>query len=273
MPTFAANLSLMFTEWEFLDRFAVAADHGFQAVEFQFAHAHSPEEIAKRLENARQTLVLFNAPPGDFAAGDRGLAALPDRFDEFRATIAQAKIFAEHANAKAVHVMAGVADSANPVARAAYIHALRYAVERLDGLDVLIEPLNPRDSPGYFLSDFGVAAGLIGELQMPELKLQYDIYHRQILHGDVLTSIAALMPIIGHVQIAAAPGRGEPGTGETNDRLILGRLDALGYRGYVGCEYKPVDGTITGLSWLDYWRRPSEEGAFGLKSTWRDRLG
>jgi hydroxypyruvate isomerase len=272
MPSFAANLSLMFTEWEFLDRFQAAADHGFSAVEFQFAHEHSPEAISKRVEDARQTLVLFNAPPGDHAAGDRGLAALPDRFDEFRASIAQAKIFAGHANAKAVHVMAGLADPRDPAARAAYADALRYAVDHLDGLDVLIEPLNPRDTPGYFLNDFDVAAQLIEELKRPELKLQYDIYHRQILHGDVTTSLAALMPIIGHVQIAAAPGRGEPGTGETNDRFILGRLDALGYRGYVGCEYKPVKGTVAGLDWLDYWRRARTDGAFGLKSTWRDRL-
>lgn len=272
MPQFAANLSTMFTEWDFLDRFAAAADQGFDAVEFQFAGEHEPDAIRQRLESARQTLVLFNAPPGDFAAGDRGLAALPDRSDEFRASIASAMILAEHANARAVHVMAGRANPADPAAQSAYRDALKFAVERLDGHDVLIEPLNPRDTPGYFLNSFDLAAAIIAELGLPQLKLQYDIYHRQILHGDVLPSLAKLMPIIGHVQIAATPGRGEPGTGELNDRLILGRLAALGYQGYVGCEYKPVRGTVAGLTWLDYWRRPQDQGAFGLKSTWRDRL-
>jgi hydroxypyruvate isomerase len=272
MPKFAANLSTMFVEWDFLDRFEAASDHGFQAVEFQFAHEHAPEAIQSRLEKTRQTLVMFNAPPGDYAAGERGLAALAERFDDFRASIAQAKIFAEHLDVKAVHVMAGAADPADPAAREAYANALRYAAERLEGLDVLIEPLNPRDAPGYFLADFNFAARLIGDLKLPNLKLQYDIYHRQMLHGDVLASLAELMPLIGHVQIAAAPGRAEPGTGELDDRLILDRLDALGYRGYVGCEYKPAQGTAAGLNWLDYWRRPREDGALGLKSTWRDRL-
>ena len=271
MPQFAANLSTMFTEWDFLDRFDAAAEQGFQAVEFQFAHEHSPEAVQRRLDAARQTLVLFNAPPGDFAAGDRGLAALPDRFDEFRASIAQAMIFAEHTNAKAVHVMAGVADPADPAAQAAYTQALSFALERLDGVEVFIEPLNPRDNPGYFLSDFDRAAAFIAELGHPRLKLQFDIYHRQLMRGDVIGGLTELMPIIGHIQIAAAPGRGEPGTGETNDQLILGRLDALGYRGYVGCEYKPLKGSVAGLGWLDYWRRPPE-AAFGLVSTWRDRL-
>ncbi len=267
MPKFAANLSTLFTEWAFLDRFEIAADHGFQAVEFQFAGDHAPDAIRKRLDKTRQTLVLFNAP-----APERGLAALPGRFDEFRATIAEAMILAEHLGVKAVHVMAGNADPADPAARAAYVQALRYAAERLDGIDVTIEPLNPRDAPGYFLRDFDFAAALIGELGLPNLKLQYDIYHRQILHGDVLPSLAALMPVIGHIQIAATPGRGEPGTGELDDRLVLGRLDALGYSGYVGCEYKPARGTVAGLSWLDPLRRQRSDSSFALKSTWRDRL-
>jgi hydroxypyruvate isomerase len=271
MLQFCANLTTMFTEWDFLDRFSVAADQGFQAVEFQFADNHSPDAIGRRLESAHQTLVLFNAPAGDLAGGERGFAALPERAADFRASIAQAMIFAEHVGAKAVHIMAGVADPADPEAQRAYRESLRFAVERLDGVDVLIEPLNRRDNPGYFLADFGLAADIIAELGLPRLKLQYDIYHRQILHGDVTKSLADLKPIIGHVQIAASPGRGEPGTGELNDYMVLSRLEAIGYAGYVGCEYRPVKGTIAGLGWLDPWRRPRDDSS-SLVSTWRERL-
>ena len=269
MPLFAANLSLMFTEWDFLDRFSAAADHGFKAVEVQFPYDHPPEAIQKRLESARVELVLINAPPGDYAAGDRGFAAVPDRADRFRASLAQAMIYAEHANARKVHVMAGIADPNDPAAQRAFRDALRLAVERLDGVEVLIEPINRRDIPGYFLSSFDLAAKIIAELKLPSLKLLYDIYHRQILHGDVLTSLAALMPIIGHVQIASVPGRHEPGSGELNDDMVLARLDSLGYRGYVGCEYRPAKGTLAGLTWLTNLRR---RGDGGLRSAWRDRL-
>jgi 2-dehydrotetronate isomerase len=271
MPQFAANISLMFTEWPFLDRFAAAAEHGFQAVELQFLYEYSAETIAKRLEDAGLTLALFNAPPGDLAAGDRGLAALPDRFPEFRQQIAQARLYAAATGARRVHVMAGVADPTDPKARDAYKNALRHAVETLDDLEVLIEPLNLRDNPGYFLASFDFAAEIIAELGLPRLKLQYDIYHRQILHGDVLTNLEALLPIIGHVQIAAVPDRHEPGTGELDDERVLRRLDALGYRGYVGCEYRPAQGTVAGLGWLDQWRK-ARDADVALKSTWRERL-
>lgn len=268
MPLFAANLSTMFHEWGFLDRFAAAADHGFQAVEFQFPYDYSPDAISERLERARLTLALMNAPPGDAAAGERGLAALPDRVEAFRASIAQAKLYADQTGAKAVHVMAGLASAADPAAMAAYKDLLRFAVERLDPVPVMIEPLNPRDAAGYFLNDFGTAARVICEV--PGVKLQFDVYHRQILHGDVLTGLAELMPIIGHVQIASVPARAEPGTGELNDELVLDRLAALGYRGFVGCEYKPARGTLAGLGWLAAMRR--REGEPVLKSTWRERL-
>jgi len=272
MPQFAANISLMFTEWPFLDRFSAAAEHGFQAVEFQFPYEYSAETIARRLEAAGLALALFNAPPGDLAAGDRGLAALPDRFPEFRRQIAQARLYAAATGARRVHVMAGVADATDGKAREAYKNALRHAVETLVDVDVLIEPLNLRDNPGYFLASFDFAAEIIAELGLPRLKLQYDIYHRQILHGDVLTNLEALLPIVGHVQIASVPDRHEPGAGELDDERVLRRLDALGYQGYVGCEYRPAQGTIAGLAWLEAWRR-GREGDIVLKSTWRDRLG
>ncbi len=244
---------------------------GFQAVEFQFPYEYSAEAIAKRIEDAGLTLALFNAPPGDLAAGDRGLAALPDRFPEFRQQIAQARLYAAATGAKRVHVMAGVADAKNGKAREAYKKALRHAVETLVDVEVLIEPLNLRDNPGYFLSNFDVAAQIIAELNLPRLRLQYDIYHRQILHGDVLTNLETLLPIIGHVQIASVPARHEPGTGELDDALVLRRLEALGYQGYVGCEYRPAQGTVAGLGWLEEWRK-AHEGEIALKSTWRERL-
>ena len=269
MPRFAANLSLMFTEWDFLDRFAVAADHGFRGVELQFPYDYEPEAIRQRLEAARLELVLINAPPGDFAAGDRGLAALPDRFDEFRASMARAMIYAEHLSPKGVHVMAGIAPARDPKARAAYLAALAYAADRLDGFDVLIEPINGRDMPGYFLNDFDAAAAIIAELGRPQVKLQFDIYHRQILHGDVLSGLQALMPIVGHIQIASVPTRAEPNSGELNDDRVLGRLDALGYSGYVGCEYRPAKSTVAGLEWLSQWRRRAE-GEPMFRSTWRE---
>jgi len=272
MPQFAANISLMFTEWPFLDRFAVAAEHGFQAVEVQFPYEYSAETIAGRLEAAGLTLALLNAPPGDLPAGERGLAALPDRFPEFRQQIAQARLYATVTGARRVHVMAGVADAADGKAREAFKNGLRHAVETLVDVDVLIEPLNLRDNPGYFLASFDLAAQIIAELGLPRLKLQYDVYHRQILHGDVLTSLEALLPIVGHVQIAAVPGRHEPGTGELDDERVLRRLDALGYQGYVGCEYRPAQGTVAGLAWVDAWRK-ARDGDVALKSTWRERLG
>ena len=271
MPQFAANLTTMFTEWDFLDRFAAAADHGFQAVELQFPHDYSPEAIARRLGAAHLPLVLINAPPGDPGRGERGLAALPDRASDFRISIAEARIYAQATGAAKVHVMAGRASPGDANARAAYLEALRFALEELPGCEVLIEPLNPRDAPGYFLASFEAAAGVIAEIGSPRLKLQYDIYHRQILHGDVLTSLAELMPIVGHVQIASVPGRHEPCSGELDDARIFDRLDALGYAGFVGCEYHPARGTSAGLGWLDRWRK-RRGSEVRLQSTWRERL-
>jgi hydroxypyruvate isomerase len=268
MPQFAANLSFLFTEWAFLDRFAAAADAGFRAVEFQFPYPFPPDEIARRLASNHLTPALFNFPPGDFAAGDRGLAALPERAAEFRASVALALKYVETIGAPRLHLMSGVADPGDPAARAAYADSLRHAVDVLGprGVDVLIEPLNTRDNPGYFMRDFRLAAALIGELALPRLKLQFDIYHRQILHGDVLIGLEAMLPMIGHVQIASVPDRHEPGTGELNDDLVLRRLDALGYAGFVGCEYRPAGSTPAGLGWFDAWRKRMEGGG-GLKST------
>ena len=257
MPKFAANLTMMFNEWEFLDRFAAAADAGFRAVEFLFPYAWEPDEIAKRLASHSLTQALFNLPPGAWEAGERGLAALPERAADFRNSVATALRYAAATGVERLHVMSGNADSNDPKARSAYEDSLRYAVDKIgaEGLDVVIEPINRRDMPAFFLNDFGYAAELIGRLGLPRLKLQYDIYHRQILHGDVVKSLEAMMPIIGHVQIASVPARNEPGTGELNDDFVFRRLDDLGYAGFVGCEYRPAGKTLDGLSWWTA-RRP-----------------
>ena len=251
MPQFAANLTMMFTEVPFLDRFAAAAAAGFTAVEYLFPYDFPAAAIAERLATHGLTQALFNLPPGDWAAGDRGLAALPARAEEFRASIATALAYARATGVGRVHAMSGLADRADPAAVRAYGDALARLCDAAgaEGLDVLIEPINPRDMPGYFLDDFDFAADLIAALDLPNLKLQFDIYHRQILHGDVLTGLRRMLPITGHVQIASVPGRHEPGTGELDDIRVLRALDALGYTGFVGCEYRPAGETTAGLGW------------------------
>lgn len=251
MPKFAANLSMMFNEWEFLDRFEAAADAGFAAVEYLFPYACDRDEIGGRLQRFGLTQALFNLPPGDWTAGERGLAALPGRSEEFRASVATALDYAATTGVKRLHVMSGIADRNAPQAVAHYLDALRFACDAAGprGIDILIEPINARDMPGYFLNDFNFAAGIIAELGLPNLKLQFDIYHRQIIHGDVMKGLDALMPIIAHVQIASVPMRNEPGTGELDDRRVLNHLDTLGYAGYVGCEYRPAGATLDGLKW------------------------
>jgi hydroxypyruvate isomerase len=252
MPRFAANLTMMFNETGFLDRFAAAAAAGFKAVEFLFPYEFDPDVIRSQLEAAGLTQALFNLPPGDWAAGERGLAALPGREAEFRQSVETALRYASATGVGRLHVMSGLADRSDAKARNTYRAALALACDKAGeaGLDVLIEPINPRDMPGYFLSDFNFAADLIASMGKPNLKLQFDIYHRQIIHGDVIRGLRELMPIIGHVQIASVPLRHEPGTGELDDVRVLRELDALGYGGYVGCEYRPAGETAAGLGWL-----------------------
>ncbi|GLK81012.1 2-oxo-tetronate isomerase [Methylopila turkensis] len=252
MPRFAANLTMMFNERPFLDRFAAAADAGFTAVEFLFPYDHAPDVVAAKLQAADLTQALFNMPPGDWAAGERGIAALPGREAEFDAGVDTAMAYAEATGVKRLHMMAGLVPADDPAANAAYRRAVRVAAEKLaeKGVDLLLEPINGRDMLGYFLNDFGKAAEIIAELNLPNVKLQYDVYHRQILHGDVLVSLEAMLPIVGHVQIASVPKRNEPNTGELNDSAIFAALDRLGYDGFVGCEYRPAGVTEDGLGWL-----------------------
>jgi hydroxypyruvate isomerase len=250
MPNFAANLSWMFQEWPFLDRFAAAADAGFSAVEYLFPYDHKPDEIAKRLSAAGQRLVLFNLPPGDLAGGERGLVALPERQQDFRGSVETALHYALATGAPRLHLMAS--NASGDVALAAYKDGLRFACDAAGrhGIDIMIEPLNRRDAPLYLLNDFGLAEKIIAELNLPNLKLQFDIYHRQIIHGDVMRGLEALLPITGHIQIASVPARQEPASGELDDLRIFKTLERLNYKGFVGCEYKPADGTLAGLGWL-----------------------
>ncbi|PWR22174.1 2-oxo-tetronate isomerase [Zavarzinia compransoris] len=252
MPRFAANLSLMFTEWPFLDRFAAAADAGFSAVEYLFPYDHPAAAIAARLARHGLTQALFNLPPGDWAAGERGLAALPGRLTEIGRGVDLALSYAAATGARRLHLMAGIADRADPAAVSAYRAAVGHVAERLAaaGIELLLEPINRRSMPGYFLDDFPYAEALIADLGLPNLRLQFDIFHRQILHGDVTAALRRLLPVIGHIQVAGVPERHEPDSGELRDGHIFRLLDDIGYGGFVGCEYVPRAGTLAGLGWF-----------------------
>lgn len=256
MPTFAANLSMMFNEHDFLDRFAAAKVAGFSAVEFLFPYEFPPEAIGRRLQDNGLTQALFNFPPGDWNAGERGIASLAGREAEFAASIDQVKPYIAATGVRRLHLMAGKADKRDAAALSRYKAAIRLACAELApmGIDVLLEPLNTRDNPGYFLDDFDFAADLITELALPNLKLQFDIYHCQILHGDVTMRLRKYFPLIGHVQVASTPSRNEPGSEELNDSFLFAELDRLGYAGYVGCEYRPQGNTVAGLGWFAPYR-------------------
>ena len=260
MPRFAANLSMMFTEWSFLDRFDAAAQAGFTAVEYLFPYEHPADAIADRLSRNGLTQALFNLPPGDWAAGERGLAALPERFDELRTGVDTALRYAAATKVRRLHLMAGNADRHDPQALAAYSRSVAFAAERAGaaGLDLLLEPINARNMPGYFLNDFAFTENLIRELALPNLKLQFDIYHRQILHGDVTMALRAMLPVIGHIQIASIPSRHEPDGEELSYPFLFAELDRIGYDGYVGCEYIPRAGTLQGLDWFAPYAVPAD---------------
>jgi hydroxypyruvate isomerase len=252
MPRFAANLTMMFNEVPFLDRFEAAAQAGFTAVEFLFPYDHPPQEIGARLRANGLTQALFNLPPGNWDAGEKGFAALPDRFADLQASLKTALPYVEATGVKRVHLMAGIADRREPRAVEAFYKSVAWAAEFFapHGLDVVIEPINPRNVPGYFLNDFGFAADLIREQKIPNLKLQFDIYHCQIIHGDVTMRLRDMMPIIGHTQIASIPSRHEPDGEELNYPYVFAELDRLAYGGFVGCEYNPRGKTTDGLAWF-----------------------
>ncbi|WP_326542174.1 2-oxo-tetronate isomerase [Pseudorhodoferax sp.] len=256
MPRFAANLSMMYAEFDFLDRFAAAAQDGFTGVEFLFPYAFAADELAARLRGAGLSQVLFNAPPGNFEAGERGIAALPGREAEFRSGFAQALAYAEALQCPRLHVMAGLVgpDADRARVQDTYCANLSWAAAqaRAAGRTVLIEPINGRDMPGYFLQRQDQAHAVVETVADAALAVQMDLYHCQIVEGDLESKLRRYLPTgrVGHIQIAGVPARHEPDTGELNYPHLFAVLDELDYPGWIGCEYRPAAGTRAGLGWL-----------------------
>lgn len=254
MPRFAANLSMMYNEVPFLDRFAAAARDGFEAVEYLFPYEHTPEEIATRLRDNGLVQALFNLPPGNWAQGERGMACHPGREAEFAATVQAALPYALATGCRKLHAMAGLvpAGVSAQAARAIYVANLRTAARALapHGITLLIEPINTRDMPGYFLNYQQQAHDIAAEVGEANLKVQMDFYHCQIMEGDLARRLQKHFNGVGHVQIAGVPDRHEPDQGEVNHPYLFEQLDALGYDGYIGCEYRPAGQTSAGLAWV-----------------------
>jgi 2-dehydrotetronate isomerase len=250
MPRFAANLSFMFNEVPFLDRFEAAAKCGFKGVEFLFPYEWPAAEIAARLKAHGLTQALFNLPPGDWTKGERGLAAMPGRETEFTSAVRQALIYAEALGCRRVHAMPGLRH--HGAQRATYISNLKKAATMAAdaGVDIIIEPINTRDIPGFFLNTTAEARAVIHEVGAANIGLQFDLYHRQIQEGDTANAIAEFGHLARHYQIANPPDRGEPDDGEMNYRYLFKQIDATGFDGWVGCEYKPRRGTVEGLGWV-----------------------
>jgi hydroxypyruvate isomerase len=254
MPKFAANVSMMFNEVSLLDRFSKAARAGFRGVEILFPYEFSPDDIVQQLKSNQLQNVLFNMPPGNWPEGDRGLAAVPGREGEFRKSVATAISYAKTLGTPCIHMMAGIPPSGADRARCRhlYVENLRYAARQFGALGrtVVIEPINTRDVPGYFLNTQAEAHAIREAAGEPNVKVQMDLYHAQITEGDLTVKIRKYLPNVGHIQIASVPGRNEPDDGEVNYRYLFGLLDELGYQGWVGCEYRPKGVTEDGLGWL-----------------------
>jgi len=254
VPRFAANLTMLFGEVPFLERFAAARRTGFQAVEFVSPYEHPAAEVAAAARDASVEVALFNLPAGDWAKGDRGMACDPARAAEFREGVARALEYARALSCPRLHAMAGIRPPGvpEPALRAAYVASLRLAAAALaaEGRTLLVEGINSRDMPGYYLGTSRQAFDVMDEVGAPNLHYLYDVYHMQIMEGDLAPTLEARLPRIGHVQIADTPGRHEPGTGEINFRFLLRHLDRIGYRGLVGCEYRPLGRTEDGLGWM-----------------------
>ena len=249
MPRLAANLSMLFKEVAFLERFAAARRAGFRAVEYQYPYDFPPEDVAAAAREAGVQVVLHNMPPGDRARGEHGTASLPGREHRFREDLERAIGYARAARCARLHCVAGVSEGAE--AHRTFVHNLKYAAGRLrpEGIGATIEPLSERTVPGCFLRGSAQAARIQDEVAADNLRLQYDFFHMQLLEGNLAATVERLLPRIGHVQIADAPGRNEPGTGEINFDFLLAHLDRLGYSGWVGCEYNPSGDTLESLKW------------------------
>lgn len=258
MPRFAANLSMLFNDVPFLERFGRAAAAGFKGVEYLFPYEYAPAELVERLQNHGLAQVLFNLPPGDFAAGERGLAALPGRESEFRESVDRGIEYARALGCPRLHAMAGLVtdESQRPRMRETYLENLRYAARRLaeHGLTLLIEPINTRSIPGYFINRQAEAHAILAELGEPNLRVQLDFFHAQIMEGDLTATFKRFQAGVGHIQIAGVPDRHEPDTGEVNYPYLFHLLDEAGYDGWIGCEYNPRGLTEDGLDWFAPWR-------------------
>lgn len=259
MPRFAANLTMLFNEVPFLERFALAKTAGFKAVEFLFPYAYSTEEIKSALDNNALKLVLHNLPAGDWEAGERGIACHPDRVNEFRSGVAKAIEYATYLHVGQLNCLAGKA----PVGVEAkllhdtFVSNLQYAASELKkvGLKLLIEPINTFDIPGFYLSKTEQGIAILDAVGADNAFLQYDIYHAQRMEGELANTIQKHLSRIAHIQLADNPGRNEPGTGEIHYDYLFGLLDRLGYAGYIGCEYKPLKSTAAGLGWMDQYEQ------------------
>jgi len=254
MPKFAANLTMMFTEAPFLERFELAAKAGFKAVEFLFPYAYEATELRARLAGNGLELVLHNLPAGDWDAGERGIACHPERVEEFRSGVARAIEYANALGVKQLNCLAGKAPAgvADATLRRTFADNLRFAADALrkEGLKLLIEPINTYDIPGFYLNRTAQAAAILDEVVADNAYIQYDIYHAQRMEGELAATFDKYQSRIAHVQLADNPGRHEPGTGEINYAFLFAHLDAKGYTGWIGCEYKPATTTAAGLGWI-----------------------
>ncbi len=259
MPRFAANLSMLFTEVPFLDRFERAARAGFSSVEFLFPYPFATADIKNRLESNRLRIVLHNLPAGDWDAGERGIACLPDRVAEFRAGVVKAVEVGSALGVPQINCLAGKAPAGvdDALLRQTFVENLRFAAAELKkaGIKLLIEPINNYDIPGFWLNKTDKALAIIDEVGSDNLFLQYDIYHAQRYEGELAATMGKHIARIAHIQVADNPGRNEPGTGEINYNFLFAHLDRIGYKGWVGCEYKPATTTEAGLGWLESARR------------------
>jgi hydroxypyruvate isomerase len=257
MPRFNANLSMLFGEHAFLDRFNAAAEAGFQGVEFLFPYGYTTAELKEALQANQLTQVLFNMPPGDWALGERGMCCHPSRQNEFRESVEHALEYATALDCQQLHAMAGIRPDgiSEEALRETYVENLHFAAELCEqlGVRLLIEAINSRDMPGYFLNKSAQAISVIEDVESSNLWFQYDVYHMQIMEGNLLPTIRKLLSQISHFQIADTPGRHEPGTGEINYPFLFSKLDELGYQGWIGCEYGPISGTLEGLHWASEW--------------------
>lgn len=251
---FSANLSFLYQELGFLERFAAAARDGFPAVEYLGPYAEPREKVAEALKANNLEQALFNVPSGDWAGGERGIAALPDRVEEFRAGVTQALDYAAALGCPKVNVISGLVKPGADLdaMEATLVENLKYAAPRCAdaGVQLLIEPINLRDIPGFFLSTTTHAERILDRVGHDNLYIQYDVYHMQVMQGDLIPTYERLRDRIAHIQVADNPGRNEPGTGEINYAYVLPAIERLGYDGYIGCEYKPKAGTTAGLGWM-----------------------